>query len=114
MAIEKEILDELIIDLKKNYEESKNIFQKLLMAILNQWEEVLEKGKTPSLDHKSALALFSFLAFFKRDSETYIKILENVSFTEIIKAYNEKHKEEIKQAEELNKQISEKSKGLYG
>ena len=36
-----------------------------------------------------------------------------MSFSEVIKAYEEKHKEEIKQAEELQKQISEKTKKLY-
>lgn len=108
MAIERDILNDIILDLKENYENSRKRILVFISSILKNTEN------QKKVDIQTLNYLLNIVVLSVKESNLYIKALEKFSFNEVIKAYEEQNKEELEKTEKLKKDVSEKTKGLYG
>lgn len=103
MAVEREIINETILDLKENYEMSRKRLWNNFQLVLNKTKD-LKTYNTQLIDH-----FLTNVALAGKDSDLYIRALERFSFSEVIKAYQDENKDELEETEKSKKDVSEKT-----
>ena len=108
MSIPKEVLDEIILKIKERHQDSRNrVVKYVLDSVI---KEATEKGSIPN---QTLISLLNLTLDLLKNSELYISTLEKISFSEIIKIFEEKNKEQIEEAKRLEAEVSEKTEQLY-
>lgn len=113
MAVEKEILEGVVLNIKKIFEEKRREVLSEINQFFDAFEKELEEEKTPSIDAREYLSFTRRIIDMLMITHLYVDTLEKLSFSKVIEAYQERYKEELKQTEELQKQVSEKTKQLF-
>jgi hypothetical protein len=104
MSIERKILDEMTIQILKNYLSRESALVNILTNYFNKVNVNKKETNSSSVD-----AITTYITEYMRAVRLYINLLEKTSSSEVIKAYIEEHEQQLKESEQLVEQVFKKT-----
>jgi hypothetical protein len=104
MSDERKILDEMTIQILKNYLSRESALVNILTHYFNKVNVNQEEIPSSTVD-----AIITYITEYMRAVRLYLNLLEKTSSSEVIKAYAEEHEQQLKESDKLVEQVLRKT-----